>query len=122
MKVGHTIIENNIMIEVQGNLDMKTLLEANAFILTNPKFDTMDYQIFNFLEVEEIDISNQEIETFTRLQIGAMRWNNSVKIAMVAVNPKIINDFDFYLNEMRSAGLRCKLFRNLDDALLWCSL
>ncbi|HAN17912.1 MAG: hypothetical protein A2X13_10640 [Bacteroidetes bacterium GWC2_33_15] len=121
MKVSHTWIENNIMIEVQGKLDLKVLLEANAFMLTSPKFDLMSYQIFNFLEVESLDISHNEIKVFSMLQKGTMRWNNSVKIAMVAINPQIINGFGFYFSEMRLAGLECELFGNIDEALHWCT-
>ncbi|MDX9695112.1 MAG: hypothetical protein RBT49_04905 [Bacteroidales bacterium] len=122
MKTSHKWIENNVMIEVQGNLDLKVLLEANAFILSSPKFDCMNYQIFNFLDVENIEISHNEMKVFSMLQKGTMRWNNSIKIALIAVNQQLISDFDLYLAEMRIAGLECELFGDLNEALNWCKV
>jgi len=120
MRVVHKWIENNILIEIQDNLNFQALLEANAFIISSPKFDYMSYQIFDFLKVKNIEITHQDVKTFSMLQKNAMRWNDSVKVALIAVNPQIINDFKIYIADMEVVGSKCKLFENIDDALEWC--
>ena len=120
MEVVHKWVGNNILIEVKENLNFEILLEAYAFIISSPKFDYMSFQIFDFLKVKKIEITLQNIKEFSLLQKKAMRWNDSIKVALIAVNPQIINDFEIYIADMEGAGLQCKLFRNIDDALDWC--
>ena len=120
MEVVHKWVGNNILIEVKENLNFEILLEAYAFIISSPKFDYMSFQIFDFLKVKKIEITLQNIKEFSLLQKKAMRWNDSIKVALIAVNPQIINDFEIYIADMEGAGLKCKLFRNIDDALDWC--
>ncbi|MCB2195684.1 MAG: hypothetical protein KQH79_07475 [Bacteroidetes bacterium] len=120
MKLNYNWIENNILIEIQGTLNLEVLLEANAIIFSNSKFDYMNYQIFDFTKIENTDISLREIRAFALLHKSAVRWNNQVHVAIVIANPQLIKEFEVYIQEMKWTNWKCKLFENISDANFWC--
>lgn len=111
-------INNNIIFEIKDTLNLKVLLESNNILLSSSRFDTMNYQIFDLLNVKNTDITTQDLRVFFTLHGKAMKWNRTVKTAIVSSEPKIVSYFNIVLKEM--AGLNCKVFDTLYDALDWC--
>lgn len=120
MNLNHNWKENNILIEIQGTLNLEILLKANAIMFSNPKFDYMNYQIIDLTKVENADITLREIKAFSLLHKSAVRWNNEVHVAIAISNLQLKKDFDVYINEMKWTNWKCKLFDNMDDARQWC--
>ncbi len=113
-------LNNNIIFEIEDTLNLKVFLEANNILLSSSRFDTMNYQIFNLLNVKNIEVTVQELKVFLTLHEKAMIWNKTVKTAIICSDPKLMSDFEIFINEIRWTGLNCKLFETVDSALDWC--
>ena len=120
MNLNYNWVENNIFIQIQGTLNLEILLETNAIVFSNPKFDYMNYQIIDLTKVEDTDITPREIKAFSLLHKSAVRWNSSVHVAIVISNLQLKKDFEIYIQEMKWTNWKCKLFENINDANHWC--
>ncbi|HAF31024.1 MAG TPA: hypothetical protein DCG75_18455 [Bacteroidales bacterium] len=115
-------LNNNLIFEIEDTLNLNVFLEANNILLSNSRFDKMNFQAFNLLNVKNIDLTVPEIRVFLTLLEKAMIWNKTVKTAIISSDPKLVSYFEMFLNEFRWTSLNCKIFETLDSALDWCEI
>lgn len=114
-------IGNNAIVTFKGKIDFNDIHKANTLIIGNPKFDNMDFQIFDFCNVEAFNITNEDILTISALDKSSSMWNKNIKGALVFKDNSVIELAEKYIELMQNVGWEIKIFYNTDDAVNWCS-
>lgn len=112
-------VGNNIEIKLKGRLVIDDIINFNNMIYGDSRFDEMRYQIVDFTDVTEIDITENDIKLVSTLEKVATRWNNNIKIACVAppqYDPELL---DGYIQILSSTGWQCLVFVSFQEAEIW---
>ncbi len=115
---------NNVIINFIEKPSVKQVMRINEKIIGDPRFDSMEYQLWDFRYTKEIkrveEIEEDQIKIIATLDMSSMYWNRNIKIALVSKNPYIKKMIIQYSNFMAETSWQCKLFEDMKDALKWC--
>ena len=53
--------KKGVYIKFRGVVSSQDLIDANNYVISNGKFDTIDYQIFDFLDIDDFKITHFHI-------------------------------------------------------------
>lgn len=113
--------DKGIYIKWFGIISAEENIRLNGEIYGTKLFETIDYQIGDFLDAEYATFSERDIYIIATLEKQASRWNKNLKVAHIANDPEIINAIRSYELNMRESGWEFGLFDNLEDARKWVS-
>lgn len=81
---------NNAIVTFKGKIDFTDIYKANTIIIGNSKFDNMDFEIFDFSDVKEFNLRNEDILAISALDKSSSVWNKNMKGALV-LNDQYLN-------------------------------
>jgi hypothetical protein len=112
---------SDVQITFEGTVVFEDIYEADNLLYGDPRFDTMKYTLFDLFKVEKFDVSKREVEEIASLDSASGVWNNHIKVAIVAIDPYIVELITVYKNNMAGTKWIIRGFENLRDAIGWCS-
>ena len=113
-------INNNPLVTFEGDIIMDEIIYVDGKIFGDARFDFTKYVIYNFLEVNSLNLSNNEMKAISYIDKSASRNNKKIKIACVIKDDhtkKIILD---YISFMIDSNWIIKYFHNINEAIDWC--
>lgn len=120
--MGHVIqwTDHNAIISFSGHVDYEDIVEADNTLYADARFDSCCYQIFDFTEMSSLSLDEEEMRVISRLDKGAARWNNKLRLAIVSTDEKMIKLTGYYKRQVREIGWKVQQFDALKDAIAWC--
>jgi hypothetical protein len=115
-------LDCNIIVTFFGEISINDIIDANNVIFGDIRFDKMEYQIFDYSNIEGIDLEEDVSEIISRLDMAANVWNSRVKVATITQDAYIRDLISVYNEKMQSSKWQAKTFDTVEDALKWCSL
>jgi len=112
---------SDVQITFEGTVLFDDIIEADNLLYGDPRFDSMKYQLFDFFKVGKVDVSKRDVEVIAALDRASSAWNNHIKVAIVAIDPYIVELITVYKNNMAGTKWIIEGFENLRDAIGWCS-
>lgn len=109
-----------VYIKFHGKLVLLDVQGVNDSLYSDPRFDDLKYQIADYSDITDIDLSQTDVTVISTLERCASIWNDNLKVAHVATNPVLIQNILDYKVEMEQTNWQIGLFDNLDDAMKWC--
>lgn len=85
---------------------------------SDPRFDDLRFVINDFLDVQNISISSDDVEYISAVDRAAAVTNSNIRIAVVANRPEIIALADQYANSPMNA-YPTRVFATLAEARAW---
>jgi hypothetical protein len=58
--------KEGVYVKFRGVVTAQDLIDANNYVLSNANFDSICYQIFDFLDIDDFNISSYDIEIIDR--------------------------------------------------------
>jgi hypothetical protein len=119
VKLSH-IKNGGILIKCDGHMKGSDIREINGTIYQDPeKVKGIKYQICNFLDVDDISVTKEEVRRIAEQDKKAAEINPGMLIAIVAKT-----DLGFGLSRMWEAmahesPLKTMVFRNIKEAQAW---
>ena len=122
MPMKFTYIGNNgILAKGIGSVTRDEISEVNRHIYESPqKIQAIKFQICDFTEVNEFDLSAQDIKVLAAQDVSAAKINPKMIIAVVGEKDLIFGlsrMWEVYADE--STGLETCVFRSINDANVW---
>lgn len=77
-------------VRMRGACTYRDVLEATISLWENPSFASMKYEIFDYLDVTEINFSDYEVVELAFRDSVASRMTRRTKMAIVATHPDVI--------------------------------
>ncbi|MCW3807571.1 hypothetical protein [Plebeiibacterium marinum] len=111
----------NIIVKFSGLVSYQEINEADGIIYGNKHFDQMQYQVFDFSGIDGFNVNELEMKMIGTLDKASSHWNNSVKVAVITDDPKIVELTRVYEGVMDDSDWETKIFKSMEDALKWCT-
>lgn len=101
-----------------GFCSVSDVLTAIEKIGTDPRFDNLHYEIFDYLDVQDQDVTISQLENIIALDIAQFYTNPRIIYASVATDSRIIELVEHYIN-INHVPVRHMLCSTLVDAREW---
>jgi hypothetical protein len=115
-------IGNNAIISLKGHVDFKDIDTADGMLYGDSRYEKMEFQIFDMTDVENFNISKQDMQVIGVMDKNSSLWNKKMKVALVAKNESIVKLIEVYIEVMKATEWHIKIFPELDEALKWCNI
>jgi hypothetical protein len=112
--------QNNSIFSFRDNVDGDELLKASDILIGDPRFDAMNYTIFDLLNIKKLNVVQEDIIIISTIDKGSSRWNKYLKVACIATDNYTKSIVLEYKKMMLETNWEIELFSNLDEAELWC--
>ncbi len=102
-----------------GNVSGDEIVEASTSIYGDPRFSTMKYKFVDFLDVEHIEISDDQLALIAYQHLATERANPYLKNAILAKsddNLSLAYEFASYFDKSSWA---VRVFTDQDEADKW---
>ena len=108
---------NGVYWKYSGEVDGEEVVKACASIYGDPRFDSLDYKIVDFLGAESIQISEAELLKIAFQDKAAELTNPRIKSAIVmTLGAELGKKFASYFHD---SGWDVEVFQNVDEANKW---
>lgn len=112
---------NGVYVAFTGQISFKEILQATYEFWQQPDFERMDYEIFDYLDVTSLEISEYDaVEMAVRDDVASKITRRS-QIAIVTTLPAIIEQTDIYRRTLKDKSVEVLVTDTVDDARKWIS-
>ena len=111
--------DHGLLIKWTGKVTASDNIRSNGQMYGNQKFDTISYQICDFLDAEFTDYTDKQIRIISELELQASDWNKSLKVVHITKNPILIQVIKKYEKRMEPSGWKFMICDNMEDARKW---
>jgi len=102
-----------------GHVTGEQVMATSMAVYGDTRFDNMRYQIVDCLEVDQWDLTKEQLVEIAAMDRGAAVSNPRVKVAVIATDSKILDVNKVYGEESKDTAWETEMFENLDDARKW---
>ena len=114
-------IDNNAHVTFGGDLRFSDINQADEKIFGDLRFDLMKYAIFDFSNIQKLNITKEEAQIIGILDRSSNIWYRSIKIALITTNIELMELSEIYRTNLIGSKWTVKIFIDFDAALKWCN-
>ncbi|MEJ2142117.1 MAG: hypothetical protein P8Y24_07130 [Gammaproteobacteria bacterium] len=109
---------NGIYWKYNGKVSGKEIVDASTSVYGDPRFDNINYKLVDFLDIQSVDMTDNEIALLACQHKAAEQSRQNVKNAIVIGSGKdeVAKKFAAFFSD---SSWEVKIFDNLDDANDW---
>lgn len=96
--------------------------QANLDTFGDPRFVDLCYQIVDISNVEQFNLTSDDVEEAGALDEAASISNKHIIVALVAASDNAVKIATMYQSVMRQAKWPVEIFRTMEDAKEWIRL
>ncbi len=89
---------------------------------SHPDFNSFRYQLFIYQNIEDFQMSADEVRTLARMDSEASFFNPDIKVAIVTTSPLIYGMIRMYSAYARECQWETRDFKQIEDALHWLGI
>lgn len=103
-----------------GRISGDEILESNLKLQGDPRFDSINYIVNDFLRISDFDIDSGDIKRISAIDKAAALSNSKIKIANVVKSDSLLAMVNTYIELMKASGYQYMTFDNFEAAEIWC--
>ncbi len=111
--------DSGLMIKWNGKVTASDNIRSNGEMYGDKRFDTLTYQICDFLDAEFTHYTDKEIRIISELELQASNWNKNLKVVHLTKNPVLVKVIKKYEKRMESSGWKFFISDSLEEARKW---
>lgn len=111
--------KNGVYVKFRGNVTPQDLIDANNYVISNAKFESIEYQIFDFLHIDEFLITSYDITIIGTMDKGQVDFKEKMKVAILSQDDHVIEITKEYEQLMDGTSWETNIMTNIDDAREW---
>ena len=111
--------KEGVYIKFRSVVIARDLIDANNYIISNANFESIDYQIFDFLDIEDFKITPYDIAIIATMDKSQTEFNNDMKVAIITTDDyvrEITTEYDQYLTD---SNWITRTFEDVENARQW---
>ena len=113
--------KKGVYVKFRGTVNAQDLIDANNYVISNKNFEDIDYQIFDFLTIDEFDIRIKDIQIVGLMDKSQSEFKKTMKVAIITIDEAVEEITNEYDRLMKNSGWETKIFPNVDSARKWCA-
>lgn len=113
--------KTGVYVKFRGIVNSQDLIDANNYVISNKNFETISYQIFDFNNIDEFNITKEDIIIIGTMDKSQTDFKKDMKVAIVTQDDyvrKITTDYDQIMSD---SSWDTKIFSDVDSARKWAS-
>ena len=111
---------NNTLVKITGTVTFMDLMNASNRVYGDGRFDEMNYQLIDLRELQNIEVTRDDLKIFSAIDSKSCYWNDHLKILCVTDNPDFIKMINIYKKFMENTNWEIRIFDSIDAAFDWC--
>ena len=112
--------EKGILVKFSGTVTEQENIMLNDFIYGDIRFGTISYEIADFTEAINIQITPTYAKVIGTLDKSSSRWtHNVVRNIVITKDQKFIPVVEIYFKEFLGTNWECRIFETLELAYDW---
>ena len=111
--------KKGVYLKFRGVFTPQDLIDANNYVLSNANFESIKYQIFDFLHIDEFEITSLDITIVATMDKSQTETTEEMKIAILTQNDyvkKIVSEYDQF---MEGSSWETQIFETIETAKAW---
>ena len=113
--------KNGVYVKFRGVVNAQDLIDANNYVISNANFELINYQIFDFLDIEEFKITSYDISIIGIMDKSQTSVKEEMKVAIVTQSDYIKEITTEYDQIMSGSNWETRIFPSYETALEWVS-
>jgi len=111
--------KEGVYVKFRGVVTAQDLIDANNYVLSNANFESIGYQIFDFLHIDEFNVTSDDINIVATMDRSESENTEEMKIAILTKGnyvKKITLEYDQFMVESK---WETKIFDTIELAKKW---
>lgn len=110
---------NGVYIKFRGSVIAHDLIDANNYVISNAEFESIQYQIFDFLDIDEFKISSYDINIIGAMDKSQSNFKKEMKVAVLTQDDYVRELITEYDQIMSGSSWHTKIFSDYETAKVW---
>lgn len=121
MPVNFTWEENGLYWYFEGILDGKGLMYANGLAIADPRFEEIQYIIWDSSNIKQYEITKDDAEISAFFAESVARYNRDLKQAFITQDDNFRSLAQYYIEFCQAQGVNWeqKIFNDIHAARSW---
>ena len=111
--------KKGVYVKFRGVVTAQDLIDANNYVLSNANFESINYQIFDFLQIDDFKITSHDITIIATMDKSQTESKEVMKIAILTVNNYVKEITSEYDQFMIGSDWETKIFETAEAAKEW---
>lgn len=112
--------KKGVYIKFRGLVTAQDLIDANNYVISNANFELINYQIFDFLNIDNFKITSYDISIIGVMDKSQTDFKKEMKVAIITDDDDVKRITSEYDQIMSGSNWITKIFSTLEDARTWC--
>ncbi len=108
-----------VYVKFRGIVTAQDLIDANNYVISNGNFEDIDYQIFDFLHIDDFKVTSYDIDIVTTMDKTQLEVKEKMKIAVITQDNYVREITSEYEDSMKETGWETRIFESLEKAKNW---
>lgn len=111
--------KNGVYVKFRGNVTAQDLIDANNYVISSANFETIKYQIFDFLHIDEFTITSYDMSIIGVMDKAQSDFKKEMKVAVLTQDDYVIQITSEYEQLMTGTEWKTKIFPTIEEARKW---
>lgn len=111
--------KKGVYIKFRGVVTAQDLIDANNYVISNANFELINYQIFDFLTIENFKITSYDINIIGVMDKSQTDFKKEMKVAIITEDDYVKKITSEYDQIMSGSNWITKTFSTFEDAKAW---
>jgi hypothetical protein len=111
--------KNGVYVKFRGNVTAQDLIDANNYVISNANFETIEYQIFDFLHIDEFTITSYDMSIIGVMDRAQTDFKKEMKVAILTQDDYVIEITSEYEQLMTGTDWGTKILPSIEEARAW---
>lgn len=111
--------KKGVYVKFRGDVTAQDLIDANNYVISNAKFEAINYQIFDFLHIDNFTVTSYDINIIGTMDRGQIDFKEKMKVAIVTQDDHVIEITKEYEQLMDGTQWETKILPSFEDAKEW---
>ncbi len=106
-------------LKFSGKVIEDDLFDLIKFVQGNEKFDSLRYEIFDFPDVEEYQMSEKTLKIFVQINKASSITNPNLKMAIVIKDAGMVRMAELFIKEIGDSFRKVEWFSSVENEREW---
>lgn len=111
--------KEGVYVKFRGIVTAQDLIDSNNYLMSNAKFDSIDYQIFDFLDIEKFKVSSYDLSIIGTMNKSQTDFKKDMMIAIISEDDNVKEIIKEYDQLLFGTNWITKDFSSVDSARTW---
>ena len=111
--------KEGVYLKFRGVVNAQDLIDANNYLISNARFESITYQIFDFLDIDDFKVTSFDISIIATIDKSQTEFKKEMKIAILTRDETVKEITKEYDQQMIGSGWITKRFEDVNAAREW---